>query len=219
MSGHVLHLCNLHCDCLSQPFPSLSYSVHISHFISAFLPHLLVPPKFPYAFLTVLCAFWHICCLDTEFECIPLLLLPFWRYRWSRLMSPKSPKHSYQKFFTFCCMSLAKPSETQGLTENRISSVPTLKSLDLGTFRVALLVCQPQTFWHRVIVIPGKCWDASPSPRPTATQLGPGLARMSALSNPTKFTWARRVTLLLRVYTFPASRTARPQKPQWCFKS
>jgi hypothetical protein len=43
-----------------------SLSCPISHF----------PPKFPFAFLTALCPSWHICCLDTGFECLPLLRLP-----------------------------------------------------------------------------------------------------------------------------------------------
>jgi hypothetical protein len=44
------------------------------------------PPKFPYAFLAALCPFWHICCLDTGFERLSLLCLPFWRYRWNHLI-------------------------------------------------------------------------------------------------------------------------------------
>jgi hypothetical protein len=79
-------------------FPSHSphhFSVHISYVITRFpAPSPTSPPRSPYAFLTVLCQYWHICCLDTEFECLPLLRLPFWRYLWNRLIlfSPKSPK-------------------------------------------------------------------------------------------------------------------------------
>jgi hypothetical protein len=42
---HVLHLCNLYCHCLSQPLPSLSCSVHISHSITCFpAPSPTSPP-------------------------------------------------------------------------------------------------------------------------------------------------------------------------------
>jgi hypothetical protein len=61
---------------------SLSYP--ISHF----------PPRFPNASLTALSPLWHICCLDTGFERLPLVCLPCCRYRWKRLdlYFPKCPK-------------------------------------------------------------------------------------------------------------------------------
>jgi hypothetical protein len=83
---------------LRMPFPATPLIIFLctSHMSSlAFLPHLPLPtPRFPYAFLTMLYQYWHICCLDTGFECLPLLRLLFWRYRWNRLIlySPKSPK-------------------------------------------------------------------------------------------------------------------------------
>jgi hypothetical protein len=43
MPGHVPHLCNLYCHCLSQPLPS-SFSVHISHSITRFPAPSLTPP-------------------------------------------------------------------------------------------------------------------------------------------------------------------------------
>jgi hypothetical protein len=98
MPNHFLHVCNLYCHCLPQPLPSLSFSVHISHSITLSWPVSHFPPRFPYAFLTALCAFWHICCLDTGFEHLALIPLPFWRFGfcWSRLIMilyfPKSPK-------------------------------------------------------------------------------------------------------------------------------
>jgi hypothetical protein len=71
-----------------------SLSVHISHFIMGLsCPIPQSPPKFPSPFQTAyaLCPF---CCLSTGFECIPLLRLPFWRYRWNHLILylPKSSK-------------------------------------------------------------------------------------------------------------------------------
>jgi hypothetical protein len=44
-----------------------------------------------------------ICCLDTGFECLPLLRLPFWRYCWNRLVLyfPKSPKALSNLMFFF----------------------------------------------------------------------------------------------------------------------
>jgi hypothetical protein len=98
-SVHISHFftrddCNLYCDFLSQPLPSLSFSVHISHFIprkrSLSCPISHSPPRFPYAFLTALCPFCHICCLDTGFECLPLVRLPFWGSTEVPLESPHS---------------------------------------------------------------------------------------------------------------------------------
>jgi hypothetical protein len=79
-------------------------------------------------------------------------------------------------FLTFFCMSLVYHPEnaSKARNDNNINSVPKLYSLDLaredlGTFWVAFLFCYPQRFWHHVIVILSKCWDASPRPRPSAT--------------------------------------------------
>jgi hypothetical protein len=49
-----------------------------------------------------------------------------------------------------------------------MNSVHQLYSIDLSTFRVALLICYPQRGWNFVIVILFECCDASPRPRPTA---------------------------------------------------
>jgi hypothetical protein len=80
---------------------------HISSL--ACLPHLPLPPNIPICFLTTVCQFWPICCLDTEFECLPFLRLPFWRYRWSRLVLyfPKSPKTVQSDMFDLldACLS------------------------------------------------------------------------------------------------------------------
>jgi hypothetical protein len=60
---------------------------------------------FPYAFkrkfLTGLCPFWHIFCLDTGFVHLPLVRLPCWRYRWKRLilLFPKSPRTLQSDYF------------------------------------------------------------------------------------------------------------------------
>jgi hypothetical protein len=95
--------------CLSQPLPSLSFSVHISHSITR-LPALspTPPPRFPYAyaFLIALCPYWHTCCLDKRFECLPLDGLPFLRFRWKGLILhfPKSLK-ALQSVFLVACHS------------------------------------------------------------------------------------------------------------------
>jgi hypothetical protein len=104
-SGHIPHLCNLHCDCLSQQLTSLSFLVcaHVTCHLSTSCPISHCTPLVPYAFITALCPFWHSYCLDTEFECLPLLRLPSRRYRWNRLVLyfPESPENiqSWQFFF------------------------------------------------------------------------------------------------------------------------
>jgi hypothetical protein len=88
---------------LPLPFPAppllVNFCAHLTFPSLAFLPHLALPPQIPICFLTALCplvgkVLWHICCLDTGFERIPLVRLPLWRYRWKRLILffPKSPK-------------------------------------------------------------------------------------------------------------------------------
>jgi hypothetical protein len=59
-------------------------------------------------------------------------------------------------------------NSSRALTDNRMNSVTQLYSIDLGTFRVALLICYPQRCWNLVIVILSECCEASPWPRPTA---------------------------------------------------
>jgi hypothetical protein len=91
-------------------FPSPSPPSHFlctSHIPSlAFFPISHFPPRFfppRCAFLTALCTFWHICCLDTGFQRLPLVHLPCWRYRWKRLILyfPKSPKALQSDIFNF----------------------------------------------------------------------------------------------------------------------
>jgi hypothetical protein len=142
------------------PSPSLSlkhFCAHLTFHHSLSCPISHFPPRFPHDFLTALCPLWHICCLETGFECLPRLCLPLWRYCWNHLILyfPKSRKHLNLTFQTFCCMSLVlHPKIHQKTrTDNRINSVPKLYSLDLGTFRAALLFCSPQRFWHHVILI------------------------------------------------------------------
>jgi hypothetical protein len=128
---------------LPLPFPAppllVIFCAHLTFHHSLSCPISHFPPGFPYAFLTGLCPFWHIFCLDTGFEHLPLVRLPCWRYRW------------------------------RARRDNRMNTVPQLYSIDLGTFRVALLICYPQRCWNFVIVILSKRCDASPWPRPTAT--------------------------------------------------
>jgi hypothetical protein len=75
---------------LPLPFPAppllVIFCAHLTfhHLLSCPISHL--PLRFPYAFLNALCPFWHIFCLDTEFECLPLLRLPFWTHSWNCLI-------------------------------------------------------------------------------------------------------------------------------------
>jgi hypothetical protein len=83
---------------LPLPFPAPPLLVivcaHFTFHHSLSCPISHFPPRFPYAFLTVLCSFWHIYCLDKWFERPPLVRLPCLRYSWKRLILffPKSPK-------------------------------------------------------------------------------------------------------------------------------
>jgi hypothetical protein len=56
---------------LRLPFPYTPLLVivcaHLTFHHSLSCPISHFPPRFPYAFLTALCPFWHICCLDTGF--------------------------------------------------------------------------------------------------------------------------------------------------------
>jgi hypothetical protein len=90
---------------LPMPFPAppllVIFCAHLTihHSLSCPISHF--PPIFRYAFLTALCPFWHIYCLDTGFEPLPLVRLPFWRHRWKRLilLFPKSPRRLQSDYF------------------------------------------------------------------------------------------------------------------------
>jgi hypothetical protein len=75
---------------LPLPFPAppllVIFCAHLTFHHSLSCPISHFPPRFPHAFLTALCPFWHICCLGTGFERLPLVRLPCWRYRWKRLI-------------------------------------------------------------------------------------------------------------------------------------
>jgi hypothetical protein len=140
---------------LPLPFPAPNPSnAHLAfhHSLSCSMAHF--PPRFPYAFLTALCPFWHICCLGAGFECLPLVRLPFWRYCWNCLMLyfPKCPKALQSVFLLHVTRAQSKNS-SRARTDNRIKLVPKLCSLELGTFWAALLFCYPQRCWNHVIVI------------------------------------------------------------------
>jgi hypothetical protein len=90
---------------LPVPFPTppllVIFCAHLTFHHSLSCPISYFPPGFPYAFLTGLCPFWHIFCLDTGFEHLPLVRLPCWRYRWKRLIPlfPKSPRTLQSDYF------------------------------------------------------------------------------------------------------------------------
>jgi hypothetical protein len=62
---------------LPLPFPAppllVIFFAHLTLMNIPSLPISHFPLRFPYAFLTVLCPLWHICCLDTGFEHLPLV--------------------------------------------------------------------------------------------------------------------------------------------------
>jgi hypothetical protein len=146
---------------LPLPFPAppllVIFCAHLTSHHSFSCPISHFPPRFPYAFLTELCSFWHIYCLDKWFERLPLVRLPCLRYSWKRLILffPKSPKTLQSDNFHFLlyvtCRVYKLIESTYGI--NRSNSVPQLYSIDLGTFRVALLIYYPQRCWNFVIVI------------------------------------------------------------------
>jgi hypothetical protein len=102
---------------LPSPAPSLLdiFCAHLTFHHSLSCPISHFPPRFPYAFLTVLCSFWHIYCLDTGFERLPLVRLPCERYRWRLLILffPKSPNtlqsYNFHILFDVTCIRLALP--------------------------------------------------------------------------------------------------------------
>jgi hypothetical protein len=145
------------CSSPLQPLPTLPFPAppllvifcaHLTfhHSLSCLISYF--PPGFPYAFLTGLCPFWHIFCLHTGFEHLPLVRLPCWRYRRKRLILffPRSPRTLQSDYFAILLhVTCAEyPNSSRARTDNRMNTVPQLYSIDLGTFRVALLVCYPQ---------------------------------------------------------------------------
>jgi hypothetical protein len=160
---------------LPPPFPApplpVIFCAHLTfqHSLSCPISHF--PPRFPYAFLAVVCPFWYISCLDTGFERLPLVCLPCSRYSWKSLILyfPKSQKNTPIGQLSLFVARAEYTNSLRAHTGNRISSVLQLCSIHLSTFRVALLICYPRRCWNFVIVILYKCCDASPWPRPTAT--------------------------------------------------
>jgi hypothetical protein len=163
---------------LPLPFPAppllVIFCAHLTFRQPLSCPISHFPPRLPYAFKTALCPLWHICCLDTGFERLPLVRLPCWRYRWKRLILyfPKGPKTLQSdscQIFLHLYARAEYTNSSRARTDNRINSIPQLYSIDLGTFRIALLICYPKRCWNFVIMILSECCDASPWPRPTAT--------------------------------------------------
>jgi hypothetical protein len=125
---------------LPLPFPAppllVIFCAHLTFHHSLSCPISYFPPGFPYAFLTGLCPFWHIFCLDTGFEHLPLVCLPCWRYRWKRLilLFPKSPRTLQSDYFPIL-LHLTRAEYTnssRARTDNRMNSVLQLYSIDLG---------------------------------------------------------------------------------------
>jgi hypothetical protein len=93
---------------LPLPFPApplVVFCAHLTFHHSLSCPFSQLPAIFSYySPLTLLCPVWHICCLYTGFECLPLVWLPFWGYCWNRLILffPKSPKAFQSDLLCLC---------------------------------------------------------------------------------------------------------------------
>jgi hypothetical protein len=127
---------------LPLPFPAppllVIFCAHLTFHHSLSCPISYFPPGFPYAFLTGLCPFWHIFCLDTGFEHLPIVCLPCWRYvrvyRWKRLilLFPKSPRTLQSDYFPILLhVTRAEyTNSSRARTDNRMNSVLQLYSID-----------------------------------------------------------------------------------------
>jgi hypothetical protein len=145
---------------LPLPFPALTllviFCAHLTFHHSLSCPISYFPPGFPYAFLTGLCPFWHISALTLALSTFHLSVCPargtvgnvsFYSFQ-------RAQEHSNLTNSPHCCMSRAEyTNSSRARTDNRMNSVIQLYSVDLGTFRVALLICYPQRCWNFVIVI------------------------------------------------------------------
>jgi hypothetical protein len=98
------------------PFPAppllFIFCAHLTFHHSLSCPISHFPPIFPYAVLTALCPFWHIYCLDTGFERLPIL--PCWRYRWyaSLCSFQRAQERPNLNTFTYCCISHVQSIQT-----------------------------------------------------------------------------------------------------------
>jgi hypothetical protein len=167
LSGQHLKCTCLAMFCTSATFTATAFSspsppchfLCTSHIPSlAFLPHLPHPPQIP------------ICCPDCVVPIsahLPALTRGLSAFHLSACpvggtvgnasfcSFQRGQNRSNLTTFTFCCMSTRAQytNSSRARTDNRINSVPQLYSIDLGTFRVALLICYPQRCWNFVIVI------------------------------------------------------------------
>jgi hypothetical protein len=129
---------------LPVPFPTppllVIFCAHLTFHYSLSCPISYFPPGFPYAlnFLTGLCPFWHIFCPAGG----TVGNVSFHSFQ-------RAQEHSNRPTFPYCCcMSRADYTKSsRARTDNRMNSVSQLYSIDLGTFRVALLICYPQRCW------------------------------------------------------------------------
>jgi hypothetical protein len=129
---------------LPLPFPALPllvpFCAHLPFHHSLSCPISHFPPRFPYAFLTALVPFWYICCLDTGFECLPLVRLPFWRYCWNRLVLntnlcfPKRPKALQPDILYFLLHATLAPSENSSRARTESTQYPSCIRLTSAHF-------------------------------------------------------------------------------------
>jgi hypothetical protein len=114
---------------VSNNSPSLPsyFCAHLTFHHSLSCPISHFPPRFPYAFPTALCPFWHICCLGTGFERLPLVRLPCWRYRWKRLIlfflkSPRTLQSDYFHILLHVTCRVYKLIESTYGQQNQLST-------------------------------------------------------------------------------------------------
>jgi hypothetical protein len=150
MPGHVLHLCNLYCHCPSQPLPFLLFSVHISHSITRFPAPSPTSPTDSHKLSLLCCAHfgtvaastWGVNAFNSS-DCPSggaVGSASFGTFQ-------RAQKHSNPTIFFFFLLHVtraASENSSRACTDNKINSVPKLYSLDLSTFRAALLYSYPQ---------------------------------------------------------------------------
>jgi hypothetical protein len=144
MPGHVVHLWNLYCHCLSQPFPSWSFPVHTSHSITRFPAPSLTSHPDSHMLASLRCAhFGTFSALTRGLSAFHLSICPAGGTvgNASFCSFQRAQEHSNLTTFPYCCMSRAEyTNSSRARTDSRMNSVSQLCSIDLSTFRVALLI-------------------------------------------------------------------------------
>jgi hypothetical protein len=111
------------CTSATSHSPSF-FCAHLTFHILLSCPISHFHPRFPYAFLTVLCPFWHMCCLDsvndTGFQCLSLL-----RLESPHSVLPKQPKSTpfrHCNLFVACPVQISKLIKSTYQQQNQLSN-------------------------------------------------------------------------------------------------